>query len=65
MPSFRYVKNAAPALRAFLAAREKHTASTERMNKLAEAAMAEQEEQAEREAARVRARRPKLVSSKG
>jgi hypothetical protein len=63
MPSFRYV-HAQPALRAFLAEREKHTASTERMNKLAEAAMLEQQEQAEREAERVRARRPKLVSTR-
>jgi hypothetical protein len=64
MPSSRYVKDAPPALRAFLAAREKHTASAERMNKLAAAAMAEQEAEQEREAERVRARRPKLVSTR-
>jgi hypothetical protein len=64
MPSFRYV-HGQPALRAFLAEREKHTASIERMNKLAEAAMAEQEQAAEHEAERVKAKRPRLVSSKG
>jgi hypothetical protein len=54
-----------PALRRFLNAREKHVASTERMNELANEAMAEQQEQAEREAECTRAKRPRLVSSKG
>jgi hypothetical protein len=54
-----------PALRAFLTARQKHTASLEHMAKLAGEALAEQEQAAEREAERTRARRPKLVSSKG
>jgi hypothetical protein len=61
VPAFHYVKNPPPALKAFLAEREKHTASTERMNKLAEAALAEQEEAAAREAACVQAKRPRLV----
>jgi hypothetical protein len=65
MPSFGFIKDAAPALKRFLIAREKHTASAEHMNKLAEAAMLEQQEQAEREAERTRSKRPRLVSSKG
>jgi hypothetical protein len=64
VPSFRFIKDAPPALRAFLAEREKHTASTEHMNKLAEAAMLEQEQAAEREAERTRAKRPRLVSAR-
>jgi hypothetical protein len=54
-----------PALKAFLAAREKHTASTMRMNELADAAMLEQERAVEREAERTRAKRPRLVSNRG
>jgi hypothetical protein len=65
MPSYGFIKNPPPALRAFLVEREKHSASAERLAKLAEAAMAEQEEAEEREAERIRRRRPKLVSTRG
>jgi hypothetical protein len=56
---------AQPALRAFLNARAKHMLSKRRMDELLAAALEEQERRAEREAERIRRRRPKLVASKG
>jgi hypothetical protein len=54
-----------PALRAFLNARQKHSATIEHMNKLADDAMAEQRAEQAREAERARSKRPRLVSNRG
>jgi hypothetical protein len=65
MTTFNTIQNPPPALKRFLDARAKHKSSIEHLNKLADAAMLEQEEAAEREAERVKAKRPRLVSNGG